>query len=136
MAGPVEVRWQKGGLRFEGKTVHGTIDVASSSDEEGSGVTPMEALLVALGGCTGMDVAAILLKMRQPLEEFWLEVNGQTAAEHPRRFTALEVVYHLKGELDEKKVRRAIELSETKYCSVEAMLRPSVPIASRYVMEP
>jgi putative redox protein len=132
----VEVRWQRGGLRFEGKTVHGTIDLASSSDEQGSGVTPMETVLVALGGCTGMDVASILVKMRQPLEEFWLEVNGQTAAEHPQRFTSLEVAYHLKGDLDEAKVRRAIELSETKYCSVEATLRPALPITSRYVIEP
>lgn len=135
MAGPVEVHWRKDGLRFAGKTLHGVIDLASSSDEEGSGATPMEALLVALGGCTGMDVASVLIKMRQPLEEFWLEVNGQTAAEHPRRFTTLEVVYHLKGDLDEKKVRRAIELSETRYCSVEATLRPAVPITSRYVIE-
>jgi putative redox protein len=136
VAGPVEVRWKKDGLRFEGKTVHGTIDLASSSDEKGAGATPMEALLVALGGCTGMDVASILAKMRQPLEEFWLEVNGQTAAEHPQRYTNLQVVYHFKGDLDEKKVRRAIELSETKYCRVEATLRPAVPIASRYVIEP
>ena len=131
----VEVRWQKDGLRFEGKTVHGTIDLASSSDEKG-GATPMEAVLVAVGGCTGMDVASILVKMRQPLEEFWLEVHGQRATEHPQRFTTLEVVYHLKGDLDESKVRRAIELSETKYCSVEATLRPAVPITSRYVIEP
>jgi putative redox protein len=131
----VEVRWRKDGLRFEGKTAHGAIDLAASSDEQGSGATPMEALLVALGGCTGMDVASILVKMRQPLAEFWLEVNGQTAAEHPKRFTAIEVVYHLKGDLDETKLRRAIELSETKYCSVEATLRPALPITSRYVIE-
>ena len=62
-------------------------------------------------------------------------MNGETAAEHPRRFMSLEVVYHLKGDLDEKKVRRAIELSETRYCSVEATLRPAVPITSRYVIE-
>jgi putative redox protein len=132
----VEVRWRRDGLRFEGKTVHGAIELASSSDEQGSGATPMEALLVALGGCTGMDVASILVKMRQPLEEFWLEVDGQKAAEHPKRFTALEVVYHLKGDLDAAKVRRAIELSETKYCSVEATLRPALPITSRFVIEP
>ena len=131
----VEVRWQKDGLRFEGKTEHGTMGLASSSDEKG-GVTPMEAVLVAVGGCTGMDVASVLVKMRQPLEEFWLEVDGQRATEHPQRFTTLEVVYHLKGDLDESKVRRAIELSETKYCSVEATLRPAVPITSRYVIEP
>lgn len=136
MADSVEVRWRQDGLRFEGKTVHGAVDLASSSDEAGSGVTPMEAVLVALGGCTGMDVASILVKMRQPLEEFWLEVHGQTADEHPRRFTALEVVYHLRGDLDENKVRRAIELSETKYCSVEATLRPAVTVTSRYVIEP
>ena len=55
--------------------------------------------------------------------------------EHPKRFVSLEVVYYLKGALDENKVRRAIELSETKYCSVEATLRPAASISSRYVLE-
>jgi putative redox protein len=82
-----------------------------------------------------MDVASILLKMRQPLEAFSVEVAGERAEEHPRRYTSLEVVYRLKGDLDERKVERAIQLSEERYCSVEATLKPALPITSRYEIE-
>ncbi len=132
---PAVVNWKKEGLTFEGVTAHGRLDLASALDEPGQGATPMELLATALAGCTAMDVVSILQKMRQPLEEFRVEVSGERAAEHPQRFLSLTVVYHLKGALDEKKVQRAIELSETRYCSVEATLRPAVPISSHYVLE-
>ena len=130
------VSWKKEGLLFGAATAHGSVDLASALDEPGNGVTPMELLATALASCTAMDVASILGKMRQPLEAFSVEVSGERAEEHPRRFTSLEVVYHLKGDLDERKVERAIELSEERYCSVEATLRPSLPITSGYVIEP
>lgn len=132
---PVTVGWKGEGLRFEGTTALGRVDLASSLDETGQGATPMQLLAIALGGCTGMDVVSILRKMRQPLEAFRVEVSGEKADEHPRRFTSLEIVYYLRGDLDEAKVKRAIELSEDRYCSVEATLRPAVPIASRFVIE-
>jgi putative redox protein len=132
---PVIVTWKNEGLLLEGLTVHGRVDMASGTDEPGKGATPMELLAVALAGCTSMDVVSILQKMRQPLEGLRVEVHGEKADEHPRRYLSLEVVYQLKGALDEKKVQRAIELSETKYCSVEATLRPAVAITSRYVLE-
>lgn len=132
---PVVVSWKREGLLFEGVTSHGKVDLASSSDEPGQGATPMELLAVSLAGCTSMDVVSILMKMRQPLEAFRVEVRGEKAEEHPKRFMSLEVRYHLKGALDERKVRRAIELSETRYCSVEATLRPALPITSSYVIE-
>jgi putative redox protein len=132
---PVTLSWKKRGLLFEAQTAHARLDAASGLDEPGNGATPMELLAAALGACTAMDVASILQKMRQPLEEFRVEVRGERADEHPKRFLSLEVVYHLKGALDEKKVARAIQLSEERYCSVEATLRPAVPITSRYVIE-
>jgi len=132
---PVVVTWKRDGLRFSARTNHGSVELASAQDEPGSGATPMELLAVALGGCTAMDVASILAKMRQPLEALRVEVGGEKAEEHPKRFESLEVVYYLKGDLDEKKVQRAIELSTEKYCSVEATLRPAVPTTSRYVIE-
>jgi putative redox protein len=132
---PVAVRWKKQGLLLEGVTPHGRVDLASTLDEKGQGPTPMELLAVSLGGCTAMDVISILRKMRQPLEELRVEVRGETAEEHPRRFVSLEIVYHFTGALDEDKVRRAVELSETRYCSVEATLRPAVPITSQVVFE-
>jgi putative redox protein len=132
---PVTLTWKNEGLLFEAATAHGSVDLASGLDEPGNGVTPMELLAVALGGCTAMDVVSILVKMRQPLESFSVEVSGERAEEHPKRFTSLEVVYRLKGDLDERKVERAISLSEERYCSVEATLKPSVPITSRFVIE-
>lgn len=132
---PVSVEWRREGLHFEATTAHGTIALASALDEPGSGVTPMETLASALGACTAMDVASILVKMRQPLEGFRVEVSGERAEVHPKKFLSLEVVYHLTGDLDERKVERAIELSEERYCSVAATLKPTVPITSRYVLE-
>ena len=132
---PVIVSWKKEGLLLEGVTAHGRVDMASGLDEPGQGATPMELLALALAGCTGMDVVSILQKMRQPLEGLRVEVLGERADEHPKRFVSLEVVYYFKGALDEKKVQRAIELSETKYCSVAATLRPAVSISSRYALE-
>jgi putative redox protein len=134
-SGPVSVEWKQEGLLFEATTPHGTVALASGLDEPGNGVTPMETLATALGACTAMDVASILVKMRQPLEGFRVEVSGERAEEHPKKFLSLEVVYHLRGDLDERKVERAIELSEERYCSVEATLKPALPIASRYVIE-
>jgi putative redox protein len=132
---PVRVTWKHEGLLFEATTPHGTIALASGLDGPGNGVTPMEALATALGACTAMDVASILAKMRQPLESFSVEVSGERAEEHPKRFTSLEVVYHFVGDLDERKVERAIELSEERYCAVEATLKPALPITSRFVIE-
>jgi len=131
----VEVVWQAEGLRFRGTAGENEVALSGLGDPPGAGAGPMDLLLLAVGGCTGMDVVSILRKMRQPLEGFRVEVRGERAEEHPRRFTSIEVVYHLKGELDESRVRRAIELSETKYCSVEATLRDAVPISSRYVID-
>jgi len=132
---PVKLVWKTEGLLFGATTAHGAVDLASALDEPGHGPTPMELLATALGGCTAMDVASILVKMRQPLEAFSVEVSGERAEEHPKKFTSLEVVYRLKGDLDERKVQRAIALSEDKYCAVEATLRPALPIASRYEIE-
>jgi putative redox protein len=132
---PVVVSWKRKGLLLEGVTAHGRLDMASGLDEPGQGATPMELLAAALAGCTSMDVVSILQKMRQPLEGLRVEVHGEQADEHPKRFISLEVVYNLTGALDERKVQRAIELSETRYCSVAATLRPAVSISSRYVIE-
>ncbi len=132
---PVVVGWKRRGLLLEGVTPHGRVDLSSALDEVGAGATPMELLAVALGGCTAMDVVSILQKMRQPLEDLQVEVSGEKADEHPKRYLTLEIVYRLKGDLDEHRVKRAIELSESRYCSVQATLRPGVRISSRFVIE-
>jgi len=99
------------------------------------GVTPMELLLLGLAGCTGMDVASILLKMRQKLVDFKINVRGKRADDHPKIYTEIEVTFELWGDdLDPSAVQAAIELSEVKYCSASAMLRTAAQIRSKYLI--
>jgi putative redox protein len=132
----VEVRWKGEGLQFRGTTAHGEVDLVPGGDEGGVGATPMALLLLAVGGCTAMDVVSILTRMRQPLRACSVQVIGEKADGHPGEFTSIEVVYRFEGALDEAKVRRAIALSEEKYCSVEVTIRGGVPLSSRFVIEP
>ena len=83
---------------------------------------PMELVLMALGACTATDVVSILKKKRQKLESLEVICSGQRAPEPPTVWIKLEVLYRLRGTLDEAAVKRAIELSEKKYCSVSATL--------------
>jgi len=111
--------------------------VALDSDRQANAAPgPMELLLVALGACTATDVVVILAKKRQRLESLEVVVSGERASEPPTVWVQLEVVYKLRGHLDEKAVRDAIELSENKYCSVAATLRKTAPISFRYEILP
>lgn len=130
-----ELTWRGEGFRFDGESDRGRVQLSGPGDEPGSGPSPSELMLLAVGGCTAMDVASILRKMRQPLEGLKVEVRGTKADEHPRRFLAIEVLYRLRGDLSEERVRRAIELSETRYCGMQATLRGRVELSSRFVIE-
>ncbi|HVB99866.1 MAG TPA: OsmC family protein [Candidatus Dormibacteraeota bacterium] len=100
--------------------------------ERNSGPGPMEMLLGALGTCTAYDVAEILKKKRQKLVGLEVMVHGERAAKPPAVWAKIEMVYRLKGDLNEKAVRDAIELSQSKYCSVAAMLGQVASITYRY----
>jgi putative redox protein len=93
---------------------------------------PMEMLLGALGACTSVDVAMILEKKRQKLATLEIEISGERAKDPPAVWTKIEMLYRLSGHLDEKAVRDAIELSQSKYCSVAAMLRKTAEITYRF----
>ncbi len=87
------------------------------------GPTPKPLLLAALGGCTGMDVASILAKMRMPFDSFEVEVEGDLSDEHPVVYTDIRIRYLFKGAvLDRDKIEKAVRLSREKYCGVSAML--------------
>ncbi len=97
---------------------------------------PMELVLMALGACTATDIVNILKKKRQKLEALEVICSGERATEPPAVWTKLEVVYRLRGKLDEEAVKRAIELSEEKYCSVSAMLKKTASLTWRYEILP
>ena len=95
--------------------------------------SPVELLLIALGSCTGVDVISILKKKREKIVEYRIEIMGQRRQDHPRAFTRMEVRHIIKGRnVSERAVSQAIELSDEKYCSVAATLRPTVEIISTY----
>ena len=86
-------------------------------------LSPVETVLVALGSCTAMDVISIAAKKRQAVDEYRIHVRGDQRDEYPQVFTEIEVVHELTGRsLSEAAIRRAIELSATKYCPVNAMI--------------
>jgi putative redox protein len=97
---------------------------------------PMEMLLGALGSCTAVDVIMILEKKRQKLLTLEIEISGERAKEPPAVWTKIEMLYRLSGQLEEKAVRDAIELSQNKYCSVAAMLRKTAAITYRFEILP
>jgi putative redox protein len=92
---------------------------------------PMEMLLGALGACTSVDVVMILAKKRQKLTSLEVVISGERASSPPSVWTKIEMVYRLAGTIEEKAARDAIELSQTKYCSVAAMLRKTAEITYR-----
>lgn len=114
------------GMHFQGEgssKVITHIDSSITSGGTGMGAGPMEMVLMAIAGCSGMDVVAILEKMRVKISRFEINVQGERATEHPRVFTDIEVIYKFWGEdLPDEKLQRAVSLSMNKYCSVANML--------------
>ena len=86
------------------------------------GPSPKSLILPALGGCTGMDVASILNKMRVPFSSLEVKVDAETNDQHPIHYTSLRITYIVRGkDIDRKKVERAVELSRTTYCGVSIL---------------
>jgi putative redox protein len=125
------VTWNKK-LSFSGTAGSGftvPLDSSNESGGEDQGFRPTELLLVGLAGCTAMDVISILEKKRQEVTAFEVKVNAERAQEHPKVFTHILVEYIVSGKsLDPAAVERAVELSETKYCPANAMLKQAVTI--------
>jgi putative redox protein len=123
------------GLRIETTAGSGFSIVmdADDTDAPATAATPREAMLAALAGCTAMDVASILRKKRQRASRYRLSVVGETRQErHPHVFTRIVVEHHVEGQVEASALRRAIELSATRYCPVSAMLSATVTIEHRY----
>jgi putative redox protein len=89
----------------------------------------MQTVLAAIGGCSGIDLISILKKQKQEIESFEMTVDGEREKDAmPAPFTAIHIVYHIKGKVDKDKAQRAADLSIEKYCSVSKMLENSAKI--------
>jgi putative redox protein len=131
---------QLDGITLAAKSGTGHWTVMDTEDKFGGhegAAKPLELVLMGLGGCSGMDIVSILKKMRVKMDDFEVNVEGDQSDEHPRVFQKIRVEYLLYGnDIDPAKVEQAIELSQTKYCSVWAMLEKSVVIKSSYRILP
>lgn len=107
--------------------------IIDTKSDRKSAPTPVELLLVSVAACTAVDVVSILEKKRQAVTDYRVEITGERRDEHPRAFTKMRVHHIVYGhDVSEQAVTRAIELSDTKYCSVAATVRPTVEITTTF----
>lgn len=134
MGNSVHCEWKQG-MEFEADvTGHKlTMDADASVGGQDHGPRPKALLLAALAGCSGMDVVSILGKMKQPLERFAMDVEGETVDEHPKYYNDVTLIYRFgpKDALDPEKVEKAVKLSQERYCGVSAQLEKGAELRYR-----
>lgn len=136
----VQVNWKEN-MVFEASTPTGnklTMDGYPGEGEVSAGPTPLEALLASVAGCSAMDVISVLEKKRQVVTAYRVEIDGERAPEGtwPRPYLSLTIKHIVSGDgLDPVAVARAVELSDTKYCSVVSTLRVSPTVESIWEIE-
>jgi putative redox protein len=109
---------------------HVIMDASSDVGGNNSGPRPKALMLASLAGCTGMDVVSILKKMRVEIKTFNISIEAEMTEEHPRHYSGMHLIYEFSGEgLDEDKIRKAIELSQERYCGVSAVYRKAMPLS-------
>jgi len=122
----ITTKWL-GNMSFESTNPSGlslTIDAGPDDGGDGNGLKPKALMLSALAGCSGLDVAMLIKKMKLDVEEFSIETIANLTDEHPKYYDAVTVEYHFwGGNLEEKKLQRAVDLSVEKYCGVMEMFR-------------
>jgi putative redox protein len=133
-----KVTWKQR-LSFDGTATSGfTLPLGGRPEAGGDndGFSPLELILIGLAGCTAMDVISILMKKKLEILSFDVNVHTDRSEEHPRVFTHAVIEYKLCGRnIDKSSVERAVELSETKYCSAQAMLVKAFPIEHTIIIE-
>jgi putative redox protein len=122
-----KVTWQRG-QQYDGQSASGHHVVMDASAEHRAGASPMELVLVALCGCTSVDVVSILEKKRQKLTGLTVSAVAEQAPEPPRTFTHIHLTYHIEGDVSAEAAERAVSLSKNKYCSVSKMLEKAAVI--------
>jgi putative redox protein len=133
----ISLNWKKG-MAFETE-LNGHKIVVDANEENGGkniGPRPKGLMMVALAGCTGMDVVSILQKMRVELDGFNVRIEGNLTEEHPKHFDEMKIVYEFSGNnLDEDKLKKAIDLSMERYCGVSASYRKAMKITHEIVIK-
>lgn len=125
----VQLNSVEGRFAFEAKNEKGHNYFFSGN---GEGVSPMEALLMSAAGCSSIDAELFLKKMRQPLDKIEVEVEGKRSENPPKVFTDIHLKFTLYGDLDDKKVKKALDMSMNTYCSVSKMLEKAANISFDY----
>ena len=113
---------------------HAVVMDTAFGDGMNSAATPMELLLLALSGCSAIDVRSTLERMREPIDSLHVEAEGERAEKHPRVFTRIRLTYRIGGGVDAKKAERAVKLSMERYCSVSAMLDKTAEISTEIIL--
>ncbi len=110
-----------------------TIGFSEDIGGKDNGPSPMELLLHGVAGCTGIDILLVLKKMKATVSDFEIKIDGERADTHPKRFEKIKMEYIIKGQgLTEKNVKRAIELSQEKYCSATNSLNAEITYSYNY----
>lgn len=138
MAESININWQ-GDMSFDAVVNghHIVLDAVTAVGGKDQGPRPKPLILVALAGCTGMDVVSILEKMRVKPESLNIEVEGELTEEHPRYYHKLHIIYHFTGQdLPLDKLEKAIQLSQERYCGVTAMLQKAAVITHEIRLNP
>ena len=118
---------------YIGTTPSGYPQLMDSKGDRHAAPTPMELLLISVAACTAIDVESILTKKRQNVVDYRVEISGSRAEDHPRKFTSMHIHHIVRGhDVSEKALADAIQLSEEKYCSVAATIRPTVTITTGF----
>jgi putative redox protein len=116
-----------------GKSI--AIGYQRENEPQGAGINPADMLLLAAASCSAYDIVQILEKGRQPLEGLKVAVSAEQIQDPPYQFISLHFNYTIKGSVDPEKIERAMQLSEDKYCSVLATLKPALTFTSEYTLE-
>ncbi len=127
------------GMAFRAALPTGHEIVLDAGEHHGGrnlGARPMHLLLVGLAGCTGMDVISFLRKMRQSVTGYQIEVEGERAEDHPKVFTHIQVRHIVTGDVKEDRLAKAVELSESMYCSANAMLKAVARVETTWEIRP
>lgn len=119
-------------IHFRG--TNGSFELPIASSEEQNGLTPMEMSALSVVSCSSIDILTILDKQRQEVDDFSAEIDAERAEDVPRVFTDLHMHYKLTGDVKPEKVRRAIELSLDKYCSVSNMVKHTATITYAFTV--